>query len=196
VQLFAPLSSYIIRGVKLEQEKELVERAKSSPEAFGELYDRYYDLIFGYVLRRTADVDAAKDVTSAAFFNALRQIKNYRWQGVPFSHWLYRIASRKIVDHYREKKRETSNEIAMDPGSTALQEELAAGRSELRRYDDYLDLQAHISRLPTKYQEVVTLKYFEDMDIKQIAVVLRKPEGTVKSLLHRSIERLRKLMES
>ncbi len=56
MQLFAPLLSYIIRGVKLEEEKELVERAKNSPEAFGELYDRYYGRIFGYTLRRSADI--------------------------------------------------------------------------------------------------------------------------------------------
>lgn len=196
MQLFIPLVSCIIRGMNLEQERDLVERARDSAEAFGELYDMYYDRIFGYALRRSADIDIAKDITSAVFFKALRHIKNYRWEGIPFSHWLYRITNREIVDLYHKKKRETSYEIATNVSNTALREELVAGVNELRKHEDYLDLQNYISKLPSKYQEVVILKYFEDMDITQIAGVLHKPEGTVKSLLHRGIEKLRNLMES
>lgn len=196
MQLSALFVSCIIRGMNLEQERDLVERARDSAEAFGELYDMYYDRIFGYALRRSADIDIAKDITSAVFFKALRHIKNYRWEGIPFSHWLYRIANREIVDLYHKKKRETSYEVATNASNTALREELVAGVNELRKHEDYLDLQNYISKLPSKYQEVVILKYFEDMDITQIAGVLHKPEGTVKSLLHRGIEKLRKLMES
>ncbi|MDP3879685.1 MAG: sigma-70 family RNA polymerase sigma factor [Dehalococcoidales bacterium] len=180
----------------LEQEKELVERARYSPEAFGELYDRYYDQIFGYALRRCANVEIAKDITSGTFLKALRNIKNYRWQGVPFSHWLYRIANHEIVNQYHKEKRIVSYELTANESNAALRGELIAGESELRRHEDYLELQQYISKLPSKYQEVITLKYFEDMDINHIAGVLGKPEGTVKSLLHRGIERLRKMMES
>ncbi|OGO37893.1 MAG: hypothetical protein A2147_06430 [Chloroflexi bacterium RBG_16_57_8] len=81
--------------VTLERERNLVDRAKTSSEAFGELYDLYYRQIFGYALRRTADIEVARDVTSAVFFKALRHIKGYRWQGISVSHWLYRIANRR-----------------------------------------------------------------------------------------------------
>jgi RNA polymerase sigma-70 factor (ECF subfamily) len=181
--------------MNLEQEKALIERAKNSSEAFGELYDMYYDQIFGYALRRSADIDTAKDITSAVFFKALKHIKNYQWQGVPFSHWLYRIANREILDHHNKRKRETSYEIATNVSDTAFQEELVAGKNELDKHEDYLDLQNYILKLPFKYQEVITLRYFEDRDIIEIASILRKPEGTVKSLLHRGIDRLRKMME-
>ena len=182
--------------MNLEQERNLIEKARNSAEAFGELYDIYYDQIFGYALRRTADIDTAKDITSAVFFNALRHIKNYRWQGIPFSHWLYRIANREIVDHYNRKKHEVlgnSKEIYLEAQNSDGWR--ASGENELRKYEDYLDLQRYISKLPTKYQEVITLKYFEDKDIKEISSILHKPEGTVKSLLHRGIEKLRKMME-
>ena len=62
---------------------------------------------------------------------------------------------------------------------------------ELRKNEEYQTLWEGISRLPPKYQEVITLKYFEDKELKEIAEILRKPQGTVKSLLHRGIEKLR-----
>jgi len=61
----------------LEQEKELVERAKNDAEAFGELYDQYYSKIFGYVLRRTASIDIAQDITSEVFFKALKNLGQF-----------------------------------------------------------------------------------------------------------------------
>jgi len=58
----------------LEREKELVERAKKDTEAFGELYEQYYSKIFSYVLRRTARIEIAQDVTSEVFFKALKNL--------------------------------------------------------------------------------------------------------------------------
>ncbi len=182
--------------MNLEQEKDLIERAKSSSEAFGELYDKYYDQIFGYALRRSADVDVAKDITSAVFFKALTRINGYRWEGVPFSHWLYRIAGREVADHFNKRKREIDLDIDTAAGKKALRDGPGSGESATKRYDDYLDIHNYVSRLPAKYQEVMTFKYFEDMDITQIAGILHKPEGTVKSLLHRGIEKLRKMMDA
>ena len=180
----------------LHREKELIERARNSPEAFGELYEQYYGQIFGYALRRTADVDIARDVTSATFFKALQSIRSYRWQGIPFSHWLYRVASREILNHHKRAKREPNYQTPDIEVSTAIREELISSENEMKKYENYLDLRDSISKLPLRYQEVITLKYFEDMDIKQISSIIGRPEGTIKSLLHRGIERLRKVIES
>ena len=196
MQLLAFVFGYTIGGMNLEQERDLVERAKYSREAFGELYDAHYGQIYGYALRRTADTEVARDVTATVFYEALRHIKDYRWRGIPFSHWLYRIANREIINRYNKRKPEVSYgkdsaelEEHPDPHSS-----LYSGEIDRGRYEDYIDLQTCISRLPQKYQEVVTLRYFEDKEMKEIAGILRKPEGTVKSLLHRAIEQMRKMM--
>lgn len=196
VQLFIFFGGCIIKEMNLEKEKDLVERAKNSSEAFGELYNVYYDQIFGYALRRSADIDIAKDITSGVFFKALKNIKKFQWRGVPFSHWLYRIANREIINHYNKRKHETSYEVAADTDNTTLQDELIKANNEINKHDEYLVLQSYISKLSSKYQEVITLRYFEDMSMDEIAQVLQKPEGTVKSLLHRGVEQLRKMMES
>jgi RNA polymerase sigma-70 factor (ECF subfamily) len=182
--------------MNLEQEKDLIERAKYSSEAFGELYDMYYDRIFGYTLRRSADIDSAKDITSEVFFKALKNLGKFRWQGVPFSHWLYRIANREIINHHNSRKREVNYETASRKGNDSVQQELTEFRDDIKAYDDYLDIHRYISRLSSKHQEVIALRYFENLSMAEISNILQKPEGTVKSALHRGIERLRKMMDS
>jgi len=183
----------------LEQEKALVERAQEDTEAFGELYDEYYSPIFGYVLKRTASIDAAQDVTSEVFFKALKNLGQFRWRGVPFSSWLYRIAGNEIVNHFRKSKHgQVSLEKAGDAISVAdpsTEAEFLKAEVELIRHEEYLALHESISRLPLKYQEVITLRYFEEKQLKEIGEILGKKEGTIKSLLHRGLEKLRKLME-
>ena len=183
----------------LEQEKELVERAKSDSEAFGELYDQYYSKIFGYVLRRTANIQIAEDVTSEVFFKALRNLRQFRWREVPFSSWLYRITIHEIANYFRENKHqplsleEVSNSISSS--SASAEAELLEAEAELKRHEEYLALHTNISKLSIKYQEVITLRFFENKQLKEIGEILGKREGTIKSLVHRGLEKLRELME-
>lgn len=195
MELFSVLIGCIIVGMNLEQEKDLVERAKYSSGAFGELYDTYYDRIFGYALRRSADIESAKDITSEVFFKALKSIGKFRWQGVPFSHWLYRIANREIIDHHNSRKRESNYEKGVNLDNPDFRQGLTESQENINAYDDYLDLHKYLSRLSPKHQEVIALRYFEDLSIADIAEVLQKPEGTVKSELHRGIDNLRTMME-
>ncbi len=183
----------------LEQEKELVERAKNNTEAFGELYDRYYSQIFGYVLRRTASIEIAQDVTSEVFFKTLKNLGQFHWRGTPFSSWLYRIATHEIANYFRKNKHgqfsleKVSNSISISEPSAEA--ELIEAEAELKRHEEFLTLHENISRLSIKYQEVITLRFFENKQVKEISEILGKREGTVKSLLHRCLEKLRKLME-
>jgi RNA polymerase sigma-70 factor (ECF subfamily) len=182
----------------LEQEKRLVEKAKGDTEAFGDLYDRYYSRIFGYVLRRTASVSTAQDITSDVFFKALSNLRQFQWRGLPFSAWLYRIAAHEIAGHYRKNNHwqldyeEIPNKIGFSKPSA--EDELIEAEAELKRHQDFLSLHGNIAKLSVKYQEVITLRFFEHKQIKEIAQILGKREGTVKSLIHRGLGKLRKLM--
>jgi RNA polymerase sigma-70 factor (ECF subfamily) len=81
---------------ELEAERLRIEQAKTDPQAFGELFDEYYDTIVRYVVRRTADVAVAQDITSEVFIKAFKHLLSFRWQGVLFSAWLYRIAMNEL----------------------------------------------------------------------------------------------------
>jgi len=193
--------SVIISVVVLEQEKELVERARKDREAFGELYDQYYSRTFSYVLRRTVSIKIAQDITSEVFFKALKNLERFRWRGISFSSWLYRIATNEIIDHFQRNKRskfyldldEVSDLISLSDPSAET--EVLEAEAELQRHEEFLILHKCISKLPAKYQEVITLRFFENKQVKEIGEILCKREGTVKSLLHRGLEKLRKLME-
>jgi len=181
----------------LSEEKELVERARRDPEAFGKLYDQYYSQIFGYVLRRVANIEIAQDITSEVFFKALKNLGQFKWHNISLSSWLYRIAANKIVDYFRKGKHkvvslEEISDLISDsnPSTEVLQAE-----KELERHEHFLILHESIAKLPFKYQEVITLRYFENRQIREIAQILGKREGTIKSWLHRGLEKLRRLME-
>ena len=183
----------------LEQEKHLVEKAKGDANAFGSLYEIYYSKIFGYVLRRTANIQVAEHITSEVFFKASKNIAKFNWRGIPFSAWLYRIATNEITSFFRHGKTsqvcwEDIDESDMD-SIPSSEEELLEAETELKRHEQYLALHDNIYRLDIKYQEVITLRFFENKQINEISEILGKREGTVKSLLHRGLKQLRKLME-
>ena len=182
----------------LEEEKELVKRARRDPEVFGRLYDQYYSQIFNHILRRVANLEIAQDLTSEVFFKALKNLEQFHWRNVPFSSWLYRIAINQITDYFRKGKHEmfSLEEIpdSITPSNPSIDEVLEA-EEELRRHEDFLLLHGNISKLPIKYQDVITLRFFENKQIKEIGEILGKREGTIKSLLHRGLKKLKKLME-
>ena len=177
----------------LNEEKELVKRAKKDPEAFGKLYDQYYSQIFGYILKRVANLDIAKDICSETFLKALKNIWKFRWKNISLSFWLYRIANNEISNFFRKQKHKL---VALDKVPEPIEinnpeSELIETEKKLKDYQGFLKIQGEISKLEIKYQEVITLRFFEKKKIKEIAEILGKREGTIKSLLHRGLERLK-----
>jgi RNA polymerase sigma factor (sigma-70 family) len=182
------------------EEKELVRQAQKAPDAFARLYDNYYPRIFGYVLRRTANLEVAQDITSETFLKALGKLWQFRWRSVSFSPWLYKIASNEINQYYRraEYRKSISMEELEEQGFELRsphdpESELMEAQEKLEQHQDFLEIQERITRLPAKYQEVIALRFFEKKQINEIALILGKREGTIKSLLHRAIARLREV---
>jgi RNA polymerase sigma-70 factor (ECF subfamily) len=178
----------------------LVEQARSDPYAFGQLFDRYYDDIYKYILHRTANPELAQDLTSETFFKALNKLWTFRWQNVPFSAWLYRIASNEINGFYRKHKNFKSipMEEVVDGSSTEyreFKEELKSAEMEISRNLMFLELHQALTCLKTRYQDVITLRFFENKKVKDIAEILNKSEGTVKSLLHRALKQLQAILD-
>ncbi|MEL7563180.1 sigma-70 family RNA polymerase sigma factor [Dehalogenimonas sp. 4OHTPN] len=175
--------------MNIEEEKSLVELAKTDAAAFGALYDEYYRKIFGYALRRTANLQHAQDVTSEVFFKALKSINSFHWRKIPFSAWLYRIASNEVANCFRRNSHYQSSLIP----DVAIVDDLSV-KDEFQRCDDFLLVHQYVMKLPQKYQEVIALRYFEDKTIEDIAAILGKPENTVKSLLRRGLGKLREVL--
>ena len=180
-------------------EQALIERAKKDPQAFGDLFDRYYSVMFAYVLRRVGKWNDAQDITSEVFLKALKGLWRFRWQGIAFSAWLYRIATNEVGIYFRRAGRApvSLNQLIEQSGfEPASRDDLVAEKLEaerqFERHRDFLIARSKIASLPLKYQHVITLRFFEQKSVKEIAEILGKKEGTVRSLLSRGLQRLRK----
>lgn len=188
-------------SMDLEHEKRVVEKAKYDPEAFSLLYQENYDRILNYAVRRTGNVEISKDIVSETFCKAFKNLRMFQWRNIPFSAWLYRICNNEINGYFRKGRyRAVSLEQLIEDHDIQLasddnpEDEITQAQKALQQNEQFLYFQQRISEMPIKYQEVLSLRYFEEKSLKEIAVILGKSEGTIKSLLHRGIEKLKKLV--
>lgn len=188
--------------VDLKTEQQIIKKAQLNPSHFGEIFDTYYSAIFSYSLRRVANPAVAQDITAETFYKALSNIHKFEWQGISISHWLYRIATNELRMYFRKSKRQShslnlmSERIGFDPiDEQNLSDEIDEVQKALERSHEYLRAQKLLVTLPVKYQEVIALRFAENKKLSEIASILDKKEGTVKSLLARGLRLLRKRME-
>jgi len=178
-------------------EAELVERARTQPEAFGHLYDRYYSVVLNYVFRRTLDVALAEELTSNTFFNALRALGGYENRG-KFLAWLYRIAGNEIRLNWRARRKQHEGEARWraELGRLRFPTDPAIATEEVEEQArQFARLHEALGRLPERYQTILALRYFESLSCEEVADVVGTKVGTVKSLIHRGLKQLRRQFE-
>lgn len=172
-------------------EKELIQAAKSGDkQAMAALYQQHVQAIYRYVMARVNDTHVAEDITSDVFVRALETLPHYEQQGIPFLGWLYRIASGKIVDHYRWSGRRASNQ-ALDehlPDMMESPEQQAFRSAQIR------EMMAHLQSLTTEQQQVLMLRFVQGHSISQTAELMGKNENAVKALQFRAMQTLARLM--
>ena len=175
-------------------EENLIERSLGGDgAAFGELYDRYHASIYRFILLRTGHKEEAEDLAHQVFLSAWEHMSGYVDKGYPFGSWLYRIARNRVVDHYRVKRDTT----ALDAPETA---ELA-GAADLESDADRALVMERVERalrtLAPDHQEVIILRFVEELSLREAATAMERSEGAVKLLQHRAIKALRdKLAEN
>jgi RNA polymerase sigma-70 factor (ECF subfamily) len=99
----------------VQDEQSLVLKAQQKDsKAFSELYEAYFDKIYRYILLKTGNQSDAEDMTQQVFLKALKSLPSYKYQEVPFSAWLYRIAHNQMVDHFRKSSRQQTCELSED----------------------------------------------------------------------------------
>lgn len=172
-----------------QDERLLVERAKSDADAFGILYDHHVDGIYRFVRARLSNAAVAEDVTAEVFFKALRGISRYRDTGRPFSCWLYRIAGNAVADYFRHEpvSRELSEEV---PNTASQVEALAIHRLEVQ------NVWRLVEHLPPQQRVAMTLRFRDDRSAREAAELMGKSEAAVKLLIYRAVGRLRSEVET
>ena len=169
--------------------RQLVERAqKGDRSALEELYLLHFDRIYSYLHMSVGSRHDAEDLTTQTFVKMLEAIGRFRWRSVPFSAWLFRIAHNLAMDHFRASRRwqpeeEIPESIHGEESSAEDQALASLGQSSM------LEL---IGRLSPEQRQVLTLKFVFRFSNGEVASILDKTEGAVKSLQHRALTSLQK----
>ncbi len=172
---------------------EALERAvHGDPEAFSLLYERYVTRIYNYIFYRTGSPYDAEDLTERVFLRALGHIRTYNNRGIPFSAWLYRIAHNLVANWHRDnsRRKEVPLEDQKDLHQRIDHPELSLVNSQ--EQEMLLNL---IRRLPEDRQQLIILKFVEHLSNSEVATIMGRSEGAIKSLYHRTLQTLREDIE-
>jgi RNA polymerase sigma-70 factor (ECF subfamily) len=173
---------------------ELIRRAiGGESSAFGILYNRYRPKIYRFIYLKVSHREEAEDLTHHVFLSAWKNLPSFRPQGLPITSWLYRIARNRVIDHYRTRKRLVSLDsvpeevlgIAESDTSQSL-----INRMELERVWKVL------GSLSQDQQDVLILRFVEDLSYPQIAEVVGKSQGAVRVIQHRALKAIRDLLST
>src|SRR5918998_3792181 len=164
--------------------RKLVERGQAGDrDALEELYLLHFDRIYAYLHLSVGNRHDAEDLTTQTFLKMLESIGRFRWQAAPFSAWLFRIAHNLAMDHFRASRRwQPEEDVPEPPGSEEASAEDQAMHSIGRQ--SLLEL---IDKLSTEQQQVLTLKFVFNVPNAEVATILGKTEGAIKSLQHRAL---------
>jgi RNA polymerase sigma-70 factor (ECF subfamily) len=172
-------------------EHALLERARAyDADALGELYDQYAPLIYAYLYRRVHDAQLAEDLTSEAFVRVIQAIQSEQFWHTSFRGWLYRIAHNLVVDHYR--KQPPAPMLALDERLVAVQGDPDSALAEKLSRQGLL---AAISQLTPDQQQVLVLRFGQQLAAREVAEVMDKTVGAVEALQHRALAALRRILK-
>lgn len=172
------------------RERSLIERARDmDPNAWDELYTLHFSAIQRYAMFRVADPAAAEDIAAEVFLEAVRGIGKYRYRGIAFRAWLYRIAHNLTAD-FRRRLAARGDCETRDPGAL----EAVSAEDFSTGCDRQHDLRAAVELLTDDQQQVVILRFFEGLSLAETAEATGRNSGAIKSLQHRALERLRVIL--
>ena len=160
--------------------------------SFGELYERFFDQIYRYVSFKTGSPSEAEDITGEVFVRMLESIHKFKWQGHPFSSWLFRIAHNLVVDHFRRNGKR--NVVSLD--NTTINVEAVAVD-----VDNHIDTEMSMDEvrkamvgLTGLQKEVISLRFAAGLSVAETAEAVGKKENAVKALQHAGLKKLRRLL--
>ncbi len=175
---------------KTADDSQLIAEACSDRATFVHLYRSHYDAVFRYCVHRLFERTAAEDVTSDVFLKVVENIHRFKGNEQQFRCWLYRIATNGVNNYLRKTARrsrllkvvcEQANSRVANCGESA--EKLAV-------------LKEAVFALKPRYQTIITLRFFENLKLTEIAEVLGSSPGTIRSQLARALVKLRKVLDT
>lgn len=186
-------SAHHVSVAAMEQELRVIAAAQKDPEAFTPLYEKYHEPIFRYIYQRCDDKEAAFDLTQQVFVKALVHLHNYRFKGLPFASWLYRIAKSEVYQAFKDQSLTRTLNVDLEGLKELLQETGEADQALLKAEKS---LTLCMTELPEADLQVVEMRFFESRAFKEIGEILDITENNAKVKLYRILDRLKKCIIS
>jgi RNA polymerase sigma-70 factor (ECF subfamily) len=159
-----------------------------SKEAFSELYEAYLKPIYNFIYFKTHHKETAEDLSAQVFMKAYRSVANFRADKGTFQAWVYQIARRTVIDHYRSSKHTINIDDVWDLGSNENIESDADNRLMLDEVKKY------INGLPSDQRDVLIMRIWQELSYSEIAQIMNKSEASCKMMFSRAIKKLRSVM--
>ncbi len=179
----------MVEYTELTDQEILTKASGGDQEAFGALYERYIGRIYNYIYYRTGNQRDAEDLTARVFLRAMRHITNYQDRGLPFSAWLYRIAHNLVANWHRDNSRK--KEISLDD-TVSIHYRGFLPEGSILRTEEAAYIHRLIRGLSPERQQLIILKFVEELPNAEIGLIMGRTEGAIKSLYHRTLIALRK----
>jgi RNA polymerase sigma-70 factor (ECF subfamily) len=175
---------------------QLVRQAQTGDgEAFGQLYDRYVDIVFRFIYFRVNDRALAEDFTSETFLRALRRIGTISYQGRDIGAWFITIARNIVLDHMKSARHRLEITTA-DTVEGSLRGNEQAQSTENAVLDTLASerLMQAVAQLGEEQRECITLRFIQGLSVSETAAVMGKNDGAIKALQHRAVRKLADLV--
>jgi RNA polymerase sigma-70 factor (ECF subfamily) len=181
---------WIVKAVSKTVSPKVIARARAGDnEAISVIYLTYYEQIYRYILYRVKSREVAQDLMQEVFVRMIESLARYEDRGFPISAWLYRIAYARCVDYYRSVRHETEN-LTLDHILVANGD----WEEEVFKWMEMARVREFITQLTAEQQQVIILRFYQDMTVDETAKALQRSVGSVKALQHRAVKALEVLM--
>lgn len=175
----------------IKKEQLQIVAAKQNADHFAPLYDRYYKPIFVFIFKKVQDYDLTGDICSTVFLKAMMNIGKYEFRGLPFSAWLFRIASNEVNMHYRSEKKMIKVEVQEKDIKVLMKEgEIQDSEEEMQ-----LVLQG-LSELPIEQSQLIDMRFFEKLSFADMGEQLGITEDNAKVRTYRALKKLKTIITS
>lgn len=183
-------STYHQSKEDLSAEYEVIKKCRKNPEYFAPIYRKYYDQLFLFIHKRVDHMDITADLTSRVFLKSLKNIHKYKFQGVPFSAWLFRIAINEVNTFFRQQKKLARTVNIEDEHITQLYNEIDHSEPQI---DPHVLIPVLLEQLKDQDVQFIELRFFENRSFKEMGYLLGLTEVNAKIKTYRILNKLKKI---
>lgn len=182
--------------METQDELAIIRKAKAQDQnAYNLLFDSYWNALYSYLLLRTSNPNEAEELAIESFAKAFDRLAGFD-EKLPFGSWLITIAKNHHIDRYRKLKLHYEAHKNVEETSAFEFSSVAPSPEELMISNQNLDnILSHIKSMKKEFRNLLRMRYFEDLSLKEIEAILKEPPTTIRVKLFRAKKMLANLIE-